>query len=538
MKGAVLILRPQPGADETAERARARDLEPVVTPLFTIRPIDWTPPPSDRFDAILFTSANAARQAGPGLATFRHLPSYAVGETTAVAAREAGFSVVRTGPSDGAAVAALMAQDGIKRAFHPSAADPAPFTNLGVEIDQVPVYATNPADRLSDVAVAAIHAGAIVLIHSPRAGAVFADLIGERRGIARIAAISDAAAAAAGSGYAGVGVAAEPRDEALLAAAEELATEAAKDRESARPAEPTAVPAPRLQPPPRRAWIWRLATLSVAFILGMGALLWVLTRWEAAGRFLGVVPAPVASEAPQAAAPASARPAATPATTDSDVSRRLVALEGRLGDLGTDARTAVGNADRAEGLLVAFAARRAVERGVGLGYLEGLLRQRFGETQAQAVDTIVAFSQRPVTLQQLQTGFTDIGPQMSGVAPGQSFWQALQSELANLVIIRREGTPSSDPRERLQRATARLEAGEVEKALQEVMRMQDRESGRAWIDAAQRYVAARQALDTIELAALVEPRMPPPAQPQPAPAPAQQRPAAPAQAQPTPRPAR
>ena len=40
----VLILRPQPGADETAARARALGLEPLVAPLFTVRPLAWTPP--------------------------------------------------------------------------------------------------------------------------------------------------------------------------------------------------------------------------------------------------------------------------------------------------------------------------------------------------------------------------------------------------------------------------------------------------------------------------------------------------------------
>jgi uroporphyrinogen-III synthase len=525
MTGAVLILRPQPGADETAARARARELEPVVAPLFTIRPVDWTPPPVDRFDAILFTSANGARHGGPGLAAFQHLPCYAVGEATAAAARAAGFANVRVGPSDAAAVAAMMAADGIGRAFHPAAAEPAPFAHPGVEIDRVPVYIALPAGRLSDIAVAAIHAGAIVLLHSPRAAEVFGDLVGERRAITRIVAISEAAAEAAETGWAGVAVAAEPRDEALLSAAQAMVPAAAADRDKQRgetPAPPPPPPPPKLQPPRSRPWAWQLTTLAIAFLLGMVALVWVLLRWDGVGTFLGIVPQAIdpanQPEAVEPQRPQAAAPAEMP--LEGDVARRVALLEQRLGELGTDARSAVGNADRAEGLLVAFAARRALERGVGLGYLEGLLRQRFGESQAQSVATIVAFSQQPVTLQQLQAGLVDVGPRLTGVAPGQSFWQALQAEMADLIIIRREGTVSTDPRERLQRATSRLEAGQVEEALREVLRMPGRESGRAWIEAAQRYVAARQALDTIELAALVEPRMPPP-QPTPAAAPAQ-----------------
>ncbi len=44
----LLVLRPQPGADETAARARALGLEPVVAPLFSVRPLHWTPPDPDR----------------------------------------------------------------------------------------------------------------------------------------------------------------------------------------------------------------------------------------------------------------------------------------------------------------------------------------------------------------------------------------------------------------------------------------------------------------------------------------------------------
>ena len=74
------------------------------------------------------------------------------------------------------------------------------------------------------------------------------------------------------------------------------------------------------------------------------------------------------------------------------------------------------------------------------------------------------------------------------------------------MVVRRGGTPSTDPRERLRRAQSRLEAGQVEVALAEVLRLPGRDNGRAWIDSAQRYVSARQALDAIEVAALLEPR--------------------------------
>ena len=181
-------------------------------------------------------------------------------------------------------------------------------------------------------------------------------------------------------------------------------------------------------------------------------------------------------------------------------------LEQRLGQMDLQTRAAAGNADRAEGLLVAFAARRALDRGVGLGYLEGLLRERFGASQAQAVATVITSSRRPTTLQVLQEGLQKAGPDLTGGDPGQSWWSAFKTELADLVTIRRSEAPASMPTERLKRASLALEAGQVEIALTEVLRMPGRAKAGDWIVAARRYVAARHALDTLETAALLEPR--------------------------------
>ena len=59
--------------------------------------------------------------------------------------------------------------------------------------------------------------------------------------------------------------------------------------------------------------------------------------------------------------------------------------------------------------------------------------------------------------------------------------------------------------ERLERAEAALEAGQVDVALAEVLRMPGQARARAWVTDAGRYVAARRALDSIETAALLEP---------------------------------
>lgn len=219
MSRPLLILRPQPGADETAARARALGLEPVVAPLFAVRPLAWEPPDPAAFDAVLLTSANAAREAGPALARFTDLPCWAVGEATAAAAREAGFTDVRTGAGDGTALVQAAAEAGISRVLHLHGREHVPLAWPGLGVESRAVYAAEAAVELPD---AARRPGtAVALVHSPRAGARFAALAEEKRSIA-IAAISRAAAAAAGNGWAEVAVAAAPRDEALLELAVKL----------------------------------------------------------------------------------------------------------------------------------------------------------------------------------------------------------------------------------------------------------------------------------------------------------------------------
>jgi uroporphyrinogen-III synthase len=226
MSAEVLILRPQPGADSTAAAARRRGLEPVVAPIFTVRPLAWSPP-ARPFDAVMLTSANAARHGGDGLTPYLSPPCFAVGEATATAAHAAGFADVRTGPADGAALLLEIAGAGVRSVFHPGGQDRLRLAHPNLEIVDVPVYASEPVEALPPQAIVALERGALALLHSPRAAALFAALAASRDTV-RVAAISDATAEAAGGGWASVAIAARPRDEALLELAAELCqTEAA-----------------------------------------------------------------------------------------------------------------------------------------------------------------------------------------------------------------------------------------------------------------------------------------------------------------------
>ncbi|HEY0413342.1 MAG TPA: uroporphyrinogen-III synthase [Allosphingosinicella sp.] len=224
----VLVLRPEPGASATAARARARGLTPVIAPLFETAPIAWDPVPAADYDAVLLTSANAARHLG----TAPPRPCYAVGEATAEAAREAGFEEVRAGDGDGAAAVAMMARDGVRRALHLCGRDHLPLSHPELRIERRIVYAAEALPALPAAARGALERGAVVLFHSPRAATAFAALVPDRGGV-RIAAISAAAAAAAGEGWAAKAVAAAPRDEALLEVAAGLCNIAPPDAAAA-----------------------------------------------------------------------------------------------------------------------------------------------------------------------------------------------------------------------------------------------------------------------------------------------------------------
>ncbi len=190
------------------------------------------------------------------------------------------------------------------------------------------------------------------------------------------------------------------------------------------------------------------------------------------------------------------------ASREATLAGQLTALEARTAAVTSDAAMAAAQAGRAEGLMVAFAARRALDRGVGLGYLEEQLRNRFGAVQPRAVGAVIEASRQPVTLEDLRQGLDAIAPGMSSVS-SEGWWTSLRRELGGLVVLRQAGTPSPRPADRLARARRLLEGGQVEAARAEVVRLPGAGDAGNWIEAADRYVTARHALDQIESAAIM-----------------------------------
>lgn len=226
-------------------------------------------------------------------------------------------------------------------------------------------------------------------------------------------------------------------------------------------------------------------------------------------------PAQAAVTQPQAA-PAPVLPPATDVATlsarEAMLAGRLDQLELRLRSVDNGARTAASYATQAERLMIAFATRRAIERGLPLGPLAQQLRTRFNEAHADAVGTVIQSASPPVTLEDLRLGLDGLGPRLT-VAPNASLWSRFTGLFSDLIVLRQSGSESPRPADRLRHARRMLDEGQVETALAEVARLPGASLADSWVDAAKRYIGVRAALREIEAAAMETPIASAPAAP-------------------------
>ena len=185
---------------------------------------------------------------------------------------------------------------------------------------------------------------------------------------------------------------------------------------------------------------------------------------------------------------------------------RVAAMEQRLARIDLQLEAATGNAARAEGLLIAFAARRAIERGTPLGYLGDQLRLRFGDARPNAVQTVIDVSRDPVTLDQLIARLDGLAPQLVNNEPQGDVMGWLGRELSGLFVVRREDQPSPQPSRRIDRARLFLESGRPEAAVAEVRNLPNAEQAAGWVEDAERYARAQRALELLETTAILETR--------------------------------
>ena len=156
---------------------------------------------------------------------------------------------------------------------------------------------------------------------------------------------------------------------------------------------------------------------------------------------------------------------------------------------------------------MALAARRAIEQGKPLDYLEAQLTTRFGAARPAAVTTLAAAAKNPVTLDQLAAQLDELGPALLGQPKDEGGWHRLRRELSGLFVIRRDDGKVSRPDQRLDRARLLLRSGQIDAAISEVSKFPDSAPARDWLIAARHYADAQAALDQIEQAALTEPEL-------------------------------
>jgi len=253
---------------------------------------------------------------------------------------------------------------------------------------------------------------------------------------------------------------------------------------------------------PRRGISLNLALgIAVAALIVGGAIGATVLHWWRPAPAQQMVAAPPAQPMRTLAEPLATDPEALTAR-QATLAAEVATLEQRTAQISGEAATSANYANRAEALMVAFAARRAIDRGVGLGYLEQQLRDRFGTSRPAEVDTIVHAARNPVTVEDLRLGIDTIGPQLA-FGPGDRGWiDAFRRQLANLIVIHEQGTPSPASGDRLERIRRLLTQRQVEAAIAEVDRLPGGEQAVRWKKAAKQFVDAHNALDTLEATAL------------------------------------
>jgi len=217
----LLVTRPEPGNSATIARAAALALDAYAMPLFAAQAVPWTAPSAGDFDALLLTSAQAVRLAGPQLARLTALPVYAVGTATADAATAAGLTVAQVGDADGQSLLDAMTSAKVGRILWLCGRERSDLAPRGARMQSLACYAVDsvaPPSGWSHL----IAAPAILLAHSRRAAQRIGELVGPDRAHLTVIAISPAVATAAGDGWAEVATAAQPTDAALLALAHAL----------------------------------------------------------------------------------------------------------------------------------------------------------------------------------------------------------------------------------------------------------------------------------------------------------------------------
>lgn len=196
-----------------------------------------------------------------------------------------------------------------------------------------------------------------------------------------------------------------------------------------------------------------------------------------------------------------------------NLAAELASLNVRMAAVGDNAaasiESAATSADKARGVLLVTAARRAAEQGQSLAVLEPALRRQFGAENADAVDKLLTASRAAPTLDGLRQRFSRLRPALLSNAPpsaGAGWWARFQSGIADIVQIRQSDSTASVNSARLAEMSARLQRGDVSGALLVLRRLPApmQRGARDWRLDAEAYATTYGALQQLEAAVLLD----------------------------------
>lgn len=225
-KPIAITTRPYDDALRDAKQLAERGITCLAAPMLEIIPLNTPMTEDEDIDAVVLTSRHAAGLMKASVYLNHHC--YCVGETTARAAAEAGFTSITTGPGDGKGLAEHIQKDGAKKVFWPSAVDTGfnmagALETIGIKTLRQAVYKAAKTESFPQEVEAALaeKSVAAVLMHSGRAGEHFHHLMikhGFGDAISSITAIAISARAAGlcGDGWRNIMVAKTPRRSSMF----------------------------------------------------------------------------------------------------------------------------------------------------------------------------------------------------------------------------------------------------------------------------------------------------------------------------------
>jgi len=183
----VLLTRPQAQTDELGAVLEKQDIEWLGEPLLRIVPVSWNPDVLAGRQALLLTSANAARELLRVHGVRRDMPIYAVGPDTAAPLLAEGFSNVRAAGGTAVSLIGYIRRHADPRAgplLYLSGLDvtldlAAALAAAGLAADRVVVYRAFAAEQLSIEARRELSQNRLdaAVFLSARTAAIFCSLI-------------------------------------------------------------------------------------------------------------------------------------------------------------------------------------------------------------------------------------------------------------------------------------------------------------------------------------------------------------------------